>query len=123
MIRTPDLLLTGDRYLTGAQVRELTGWSAQTLRRRIAAGKFPAAADFDRWSKAAVDKHFGAVESVVHEFTVNHEAIRLAVAGAVRRAARAEAKRTGRRNVENTLPGPEAPPALRLAGDDNAPAR
>ncbi|MBX3429960.1 MAG: hypothetical protein KF779_10290 [Hyphomonadaceae bacterium] len=89
-------------WITGAEIRERTGWNAQQLRRRIAAGKFPAKVDFDRWNRAEVEARLAGksissppTQDDEGEWTVDHEAIRKAHAEITRRAQ--EAAREWRR--------------------------
>lgn len=112
----------GADWITGAEIRERTGWNAQQLRRRIADGKFPAKIDFDRWNRADVESHLSRKTSN-EGWTVNEKAIRLAVAGYVRRAE--ESARLGRQrgNVAHSLRGAETPPPRRVASRNRTPAR
>jgi predicted DNA-binding transcriptional regulator AlpA len=89
-------------WISGAEVRERTGWNAQQLRRRIAHGKFPAKVDVDRWNRADVEAYLSGKTSN-EGWTVNEEAIRLAVAGYVRRAQESARRRRQRGNMAHPL--------------------
>src|SRR5262245_61122051 len=97
-------------WMSGAEVRERTGWNAGQLRRRIADGKFPAKIDVDRWIRADVEAHLsGKIKTSDEGWTVNEKAIRLAVAGYVRRAQESARRRQLPRHVAHPLRGAEAP--------------
>lgn len=91
-------------WIPGAEIRERTGWNAQQLRRRIAAGKFPAKVDFDRWNRAEVEARLAGKlqpDTTAQEdeggWTVDPEAIRLVHAAITRRAKEAAAEERRRR--------------------------
>lgn len=97
-------------WITGAEIRERTGWNAQQLRRRIAAGKFPAKVDFDRWNRAEVEARLAGKWSLdsappAHEggWTVDPEAIRKAHAEITRRAKEAAAEERRRRRRHDSV--------------------
>ncbi|MEQ1820647.1 MAG: hypothetical protein ABL871_18750, partial [Terricaulis sp.] len=74
-------------WITGDEIRARTGWNAQQLRRRIATGKFPAKVDVDRWTRTEVEAQLAGKNPASNQgWTVNEEAIRLALDGLVRRA-------------------------------------
>lgn len=114
-------------YYTGAQVRALTGFSARQINVRIATDKFPKSVDRDRWRKSEVDAHLAGAPVVAQDdespWTVDQVAIERAVARFVRRAAESAAAGRGRRDVAHPARGSRAPPALRLASNNVAPAR
>jgi hypothetical protein len=104
-------------WITGEEIRARTCWNAQQLRRRIAKGKFPAKIDFDRWNRADVESH---LSGKTHEegWTVNEEAIRLALDGLVRRAKISAAARCRRGHVAYSIPRAQAHPASRFPRHD-----
>lgn len=93
-------------WITGAEIRERTGWNAQQLRRRIAAGKFPAKVDVDRWIRADVEARLLGKRAISADdggpWVVNEEAIRLALEGLKRRG-----KETTVRERGSSSPGLE----------------
>ncbi|GAM99778.1 hypothetical protein U91I_03433 [alpha proteobacterium U9-1i] len=91
-------------WITGTEIRERTGWNAQQLRRRIAAGEFPTKVDFDRWNRAEVEARLAgkwpldaAPKADEGSWTVDPEAIRKAHAEITRRAKEAAAAERRRR--------------------------
>jgi len=107
MMREPqtDDVIASD-WITGAEVRARTGWNAQQLRRRINAGKFPPKIDVDRWRRCDVEDHLAGKrsEQTATGWTVNEEAIRLALAGLVRRAKISAAPRGRGRYMAHSIP-------------------
>lgn len=91
-------------WITGAEIRERTGWNATQLRRRIAAGKFPAKVDLDRWVRADVEARLAGKRVTTEDegegWVVNEEAIRAALDGLKRRGKETAARDRLRRQAE-----------------------